>query len=174
MLNEEFFKFFGNLTNDDLIKLAKHILNQIGDKRVQPYPKVTIRQTVKALERYYSTKDWIERAKWKTYVKKELTKLDPSLGLVNANKNVVPARWKDFKLKFNITSATLNVLLERPGEEYFLNIGQKKLLNKSTDVVSSQVVDFFKTFPDAKKNFIPPSAVAYYAPYDISRGKHSN
>ena len=39
MLTREFFKHLGNLSYDELATLARHMLNQTGEKRKHPYPK---------------------------------------------------------------------------------------------------------------------------------------
>ena len=43
MLSCEYFKWLGNLSLQDVGRLAKHLLNQSGEKRKFPYPKVTIK-----------------------------------------------------------------------------------------------------------------------------------
>ena len=43
MLNWEFFRHLGNLSYNKLSKLAKHLLNQGGEKRRHSYPKVTVK-----------------------------------------------------------------------------------------------------------------------------------
>ena len=61
MLTREFFKFLGNLSYQELGKLAKYILNIPYAKRKHPYPKVTIKSITKVLDGHYTTKDWAER-----------------------------------------------------------------------------------------------------------------
>ena len=56
-------------------------------------------------------------------VKKELNIINHELGLFNAAGSLRPEKWKSFKRDYIITKATMNVLLEQPGEEYF---GQAK------------------------------------------------
>ena len=65
MLTHEFFKFLGNLSYQELGKLAKFILNIPYAKRKPPYPKVTIKAITKVLDSHYTTKDWVERQKRK-------------------------------------------------------------------------------------------------------------
>jgi len=60
----------------------------------------------------------VECRKRKYLVKKELDHLDPSLGLLNAFKEDNVEKWREFKVTRNITNATMNVLLEQPGEKY--------------------------------------------------------
>jgi len=64
------------------------------------------------LESCYTCKEWVERWKRKYLVKKELDHLDPSLGLLNAFKDFNVEKWREFKASRNITSKTINVLLE--------------------------------------------------------------
>ena len=118
MLSREYFKWLGNLSLQDLERLAKHLLNQFGEKRKFPYPKVTIKSISSVLESCYNTKDGVERRKRKQLVKWELNNIDPTLGLINANGELIHAKWKAFKHAQNITSALMNVLLEQPGETY--------------------------------------------------------
>jgi hypothetical protein len=67
----------------------------------------------------YSAKEWIERRKRKQLVRRELYKMKPRLQLFGANVEFICTSWKAFKTKYNITSATMQVLLEAPGEEFF-------------------------------------------------------
>ena len=62
-LSHEFFKWLGNLSFEDLTKLAKHILNHDIGKRSLKYPKVTIKMISSILESYYTAKEWVERRK---------------------------------------------------------------------------------------------------------------
>ena len=61
LLSLEYFKWLGNLSLQDLERLAMHLLNQSGKKRKFPYPKVTIKAISSVLESCYSTKEWVER-----------------------------------------------------------------------------------------------------------------
>ena len=97
MLSREYFKWLGNLSLQDLERLAKHLLNQSGEKRKFPYPKVTIKAISSVLESCYNTKESVERRKRKQLVKWELNNIDPSLGLINADGELIHAKWKAFK-----------------------------------------------------------------------------
>ena len=119
LLSRKYFKWLGNLTLHDLERLANHLLNQSGEKHKFPYPKVTIKAISSVLESCYSTKDWVEQRKRKQLIKKELNNIDPTLGLINAEGELIHEKWKEFKASRCITSASMNVLLERPGEQYF-------------------------------------------------------
>nr|PNR27966.1 hypothetical protein PHYPA_028558 [Physcomitrium patens] len=152
MLSREYFKWLGNLSLNDLERLAKHLLNQSGEKQKFPYPKVTIKSISSVLESCYSTKDWVERRKRKQLVKKELDNIDPSLGLINVEGNLIHENWKVFKAARNITSASINVLLEQPRESYFAEAKQLKSKNKTCAQISPAAV---------------PYACAYYKTYDV-------
>ena len=75
MLSHEYFKWLGNLSLKDLERLARHLLNQSGEKRKFSYPKVTIKSISSVLESGYSTKEWVERRKRKQLVKQSSTTL---------------------------------------------------------------------------------------------------
>ena len=106
------------------------MLNRFGDKRTLPYPKVTIKNITSVLESCYSLKDWVERVKRKKMVKKELHLIDPELNLINARNEVILENWRKFKKKRCFNSATMKLLIERPGEAYFFDLkaseGQKQ------------------------------------------------
>jgi len=76
MLTQEYFKFLGNLSYDELWKLAKHIFNQISRKRTYSYSKVTIKPISSILDSCYTTKEWAEKKKHKYLVKREIYKID--------------------------------------------------------------------------------------------------
>nr|PNR39184.1 hypothetical protein PHYPA_019462 [Physcomitrium patens] len=170
MLRREYFKWLGNLSLNDLERLAKHLLNQSGEKRKFPYPKVTIKSISSVLESCYSTKDWVERRKRKQLVKKELDNIDPSLGLINAEGDLIHEKWKAFKTARNITSASINVLLERPGESYFAEAKQLKSKNKTCAQISPAAAEFFKVFLNHKNGFQKDNAWNNESARDIGLG----
>ena len=86
MLSREYFKWLGNLTLKDLERLA---LNESKENQTFPYLKVTIRATSSVLESCYSTKEWVERRKKKQLVKQELHNIDPTLGLINVEGQLI-------------------------------------------------------------------------------------
>ena len=97
MLSREYVKWPGNLSLHVLKRLAKHLLNQSGEKRKFAYPKVTFKLIFSVLESCYSSKEWVERRKWKHLVKRELHNIDPSLDLINAEGELIHKKWKAFK-----------------------------------------------------------------------------
>nr|PNR52876.1 hypothetical protein PHYPA_009251 [Physcomitrium patens] len=167
MLSREYFKWLGNLSLNDLERLAKHLLNQSREKRKFPYPKVTIKSISSVLESCYSMKDWVERRKRKQLVKKELDNIDPSLGLINAEGDLIHENWKAFKTARNITSASIIVLLERPGESYFAQAKQLKSKNKTCAQISPAAAEFMKVFLNHKNEFQVPYACTYYKTYNV-------
>ena len=58
---------------------------------------MTIKAISFVVESYYSTKEWVERRKRKQLVKRELNNIDPTLGLINANGELIHGKWKAFK-----------------------------------------------------------------------------
>ena len=167
MLSREYFKWLGNLTLKDLERLAKHLFNDSEEKRKFPYPKVTIKAISSVLESCYSTKEWVERRKRKQLVKQELHNIDPTLGLINAEGEVIHRNWKAFKAIHNITSASMNVLLKRPRESYFAEAKQLKSNYKTCTQISPAAAEFFKVFLNHKKGFQLPDARVEYRTYDV-------
>ena len=119
MLNWEFLGHLGNLSYGELSKLAKHLLNQGGEKRRHSYPKVIVKKVSSIIDDCYTTQEWVERSKQKNLVMKELHAIDPSLGLLNPKNEIISKNWKKFKKERFFSSATMDVLLDRPGEAYF-------------------------------------------------------
>ena len=135
-LSHKFFRWLGNLSFEDLAKLAKHILNHDTGKRNLRYLKVTIKATSSVLESCYTAKEWVERRKRKYLVTKELHILDPTLGLLNALNEINDEKWREFKRDRYITNATMNVLIEQPGDDYWKNTKQIKSKNKTAADIS--------------------------------------
>ena len=171
-MSHEFFRWLGNLSFEDLAKLAKHILNYDTGKRNLRYPKVTIKAISSVLESCYTAK--AERRKRKYLVKKELHILDPTLGLLNAFNDINDEKWREFKRDRYITSATMKVLLEQPGDEYWKDAKQIKSKNKTAADISPYAAQFFKVFLERRTNFVKPQSVAHYRPYDIATDKHAD
>ena len=173
-MSREYFKWLGNLTLHDLERLANHLLNQSGEKRKFPYPKVTIKAISSVLESCYSTKDWVERRKRKHLIKKELNNIDPTPRLINAKGELIHNKWKEFKASRCITSASMNVLLDRFGEQYFAKAKQLKSKNKTCAQISPAAAEFFKVFLRHKSGFEKPVAQADYRTYNVQRNTFSD
>jgi hypothetical protein len=75
-----------------------------------------------------------------------LQNLKPRLHLFNQNGEFSRSNWKAFKRSYNVTSATMQVLLEAPREEFFS--GAKQTLNKNRKIeeLSLYAKQFFKVF----------------------------
>ena len=173
-LTREFFKWLGNLTYEDLTKLARHILNHGNPKWTRGYPKVTIKAISSVQDRCYSTKEWVERRKRKHLVKKELHNINRDLGLFNPAGELVPEKWRQFKEDYHVTRATMNVLLERPGEVYFREAKQVRSKNKKTAEISPYAYEFFKVFLEKRKKFEKPAGNAHFRPYDPQLNEHAD
>ena len=169
MLNRDFFKHLGNMSYEELSKLAKHLLNQTGGKRMHSYPKVTIKSISLVQNNCFSTKEWVERRKWKNLVIKEFHNIDPTFGLLNSRNEVISENWKAFKKERLFSSATMDILLERPGEAYFGQAKSTYTKHKMCSKLSHEAYNFFKMFLDHKSKFERPSATAYYRPYELTR-----
>ena len=113
-----------------------------------------------AEEDCYSVKKW-----------RELNKLKPSLGFYNAAGAFQPQRWKKFKNDYNVTHASMRVLLDALGKEFFAAAKQVASKNKSIDELSPYVKEFFKAFLRNRWNFHTPASRAYFHTYDPSANR---
>ena len=166
MLTREFFKHLGNLSYDEFPTLARHMLNQIGEKRKQLYPKVTIKVMSSVLDNCYTTGKWSERRKRKHLVKKELHQIDLELGLMNAKNEIIIENLKKFKPERRFSRATIDVLLDRPGEVYFGKAKSVSQKNKTGVKLSPQAFELFNVFLKHKNNFKKLSAMGFYRSYN--------
>jgi len=133
---------------------------------------VTIKNISTVRENCYSTKDWAKRRKRKNLVIKKLHNIDPTLGLVNARKEVINEKWKAFKKVRLFSRATMDILLQRPVEAYFGQAKNNHAKNKDCSTLSEEVFAFFKAFLEHKSSFQKPSAYAHYRPYEIERNHY--
>ncbi|CAA9590696.1 hypothetical protein AVDCRST_MAG81-5244 [uncultured Synechococcales cyanobacterium] len=166
MLSREFFKWLGNLTEADHVRMIQHILNRSGPKRTFKWPKVVIKQPVTVLDSCYTVGEWIERRKRKHLVRKELQKLRPQLAFFDAQNKYVPANWKRFKREYNVSSASLRLLLDQPGDWFFGEAKQMKSRNKKTEEISPYAKAFFKLFLVKRKKFIAPTGAVCFRQYN--------
>ena len=173
ILSREFFKWLGNCDEEDHKKLILHVLGRSGENRVFGYRKVTVKQRSKVLEDCYSAKEWLERRKRKIIVRRELNKLKPSLSFFNAAGAFQPQRWKKFKRDYNVTHASMRVLLKALREEYFAAAKQVASKNKTIDNLSPCAKAFFKAFLLNRYNFHTPVSRAYFCAYDPSTNRLS-
>lgn len=173
MLTREYFKFLGNLSYEELKKLANHILCRTRGNGKFSYPKVTIKAINSVLESCYTTKEWVERRKRKHLVKRELHAIKPELGLMNAKNEIIIENWKAFKNKYSLSRATMDVLLDRPGERYFAEAKLVRARNKGCADLSEDALNFFKLFLEHKEKFVKPTSKGHFRPYDVTRNFHS-
>ena len=173
MLNQEFFRHLGNLSYIELSKLAKHLLNQGGEKRRHSYPKVTVKKISSVIDDCYTTEEWVERHKRKNLVMKELHAIDHSLGLLNPKNKIISENWKKFKKERFFSSATMDVLLDRPGEAYFGQAKRTHVKNKTCFELSEDAFEFFKSFIKHKSELKKPTTHGHYRPYEWSRNVHN-
>ena len=166
IMNREFFKWLGNCNKEDHCKLCLHLLHCLGPKRILKYPKVTIKQTSKVLKDCYSAREWLEQRKRKALVKKELHKLYPSLKLMDGGRCLQEDCWKQFKVDYNVTRASMCVLLEAPGEDYFVTTKLIANKNKAIEELLPYAKQFFKAFLSQKANFVKFAGRAYFREYD--------
>jgi hypothetical protein len=113
---------------------------------VYAYPKVAMKTISSFLIGCYSAKDWIKRWKRKQLVWKELHNLKPRLQLFSTNGEFSQTNWKTFKRNYNVTSATMQVLLEALGEEFFSGAKQMCNKNRAIEELSPYAKQFFNVF----------------------------
>ena len=167
IMSREFFKWLGNCDEEDHKKLILHILGRSWESWIFGYPKVTVKQTSRVLKDCYSAKEWLERWKKKIIVRWELNKLKPSLGFYNAAGAFQLQRWMKFKRDYNVTCASMRILLEALREEFFAAAKQVASKNKSIEELSPYAKEFFKALRN-RWNFHTPTNRAYFRAYDPS------
>jgi len=94
-------------------------------------------------------------------VKMELHQIDLILRLFNSNNELIIDKWREFKSSHCITSATMNVLLERHGDAFFADRKHVKTMNKIVELISPKVTKFFKVFFSKNNNLVMPIIVAH-------------
>jgi hypothetical protein len=168
-ISREFFKWLGNLNYAQLKRLAEHLLNKPDPKRTLAYPKVTMKQVKGVHLDCYSAMDWLERCKRKTIVKRHIHNLRPDLMLISSSGEFKKESWKKFKEDFQITPATLNVLLSAPGEEFFSQAKMPHNKNKSLEQLSPYAASFFNVFLANKGKFQVPKGRANFRAYNLEQ-----
>ena len=99
-------------------------------------------------------------------MKKELHQIDPELGLMNAKNEIIVQNWKKFKSKRMFSRATMDVLLDRPGDAYFGKAKSVSQKSKTCVELSPQAFEFFNVFLKHKNNFQKPFAKGFYRSYN--------
>ena len=103
---------------------------------------------------------------------KELHAIDPSLGLLNSRNKIISENWKKFKKDCFFSSATMDVLLDRPSEAYFGQAKSTHAKNKTCSELSQDAFEFFKSFLKHKSKFRRLTVSGHYRPYDYSWNVH--
>jgi hypothetical protein len=148
--------------------MVLHLFNRSGPKRKEKWPKVTVKPFTSILDNYYTAKDWAERRKRKQIVRRELHKIEPALGLFDRSGNFDVQKWKQFKVDYHVTSATMRVLLEQPGENFFKESKMMRSKNKKTEQLSPYAKAFFTKFLEQRSNFEAPVGTAFFRKYNAA------
>ena len=119
----------------------------------------------------YSAREWLEQRNRKALLKKELHKLNPNLGLLDKGECLQEDRWKQFKADYNVTRASMRVLLEAPREDYFIAAKVVSNKNKTIEELSPYAKQFFKFFFLQKADFVKPVGRAYFRAYDATNNR---
>lgn len=98
----------------------------------------------------------MERRKKKQLVRIELQMIKPSLGILNAAGESQPAQWKRFKHDYNVSNATVRVLLEALGEDFFSPAKLTRNKHKSYEELSPYAEEFFRVFLHQRAHFQKP------------------
>jgi hypothetical protein len=85
-------------------------------------------------------------AQEKQLVRRELSKLKPRFNLFGANGEFNRSNWRAFKKNYNVTSATMQVLLEALGDKFFSGTKQTQNKNWSIEDLSPYAKEFFNVF----------------------------
>ena len=167
VLNREFFKFLGNLTEADHAKMCRHMLNRSGPSRTLNYPKVVVKQPATLLRDCYSYKDWIERRKRKVTARFQLNRLRPDLGIFTADgSEYVEEAWKKFKKDFNVTKASKRVLLDWGVPDSYYTLARATMNRNTTcEDISPYAQEFFKVFLDKRGAFQAPTGSICFRPF---------
>ena len=166
VLSREFFKWMGNTTEDDLRRLAVHLLNKTPG-RTYPHPKVTVKKLHAVIPDCYSAGMWLESVKRKQAVRKYLWLEKRSLGFFGPKGNYRKEAWKSFKEKYNITPATKQLLFTAPKEEFFLQAKRPSRKNKKCKDLSPYAAKFFKVFLRSKGKYRKPEARIFMRSYSF-------
>lgn len=107
------------MTEDELKELAKHLLRKTK-KSTEAYLKVMVKKILSVKANIYSARDWVEKQKNKQIVIDKLHKCRPDMGLIDKDGNMLKEAWNQSKHDYHITIATMSILLEMPGSQFFM------------------------------------------------------
>ena len=165
VLKREFFKHLGNTAEYDLKRLALHLLNRMP-KRTLLHPKVMMKKCNFVIVDCYSAKEWLECNKRKQAMRKYLYLEKCGLGFFDTKGVYRREKWKVFKVNFNITRATKQLLLTAPTESFFSLAKRPSMKNKTAKDLSPYAAEFFKVFLKSKGEYETPEANIFVRPYD--------
>lgn len=158
-LQRSFFRGMGFMTEEETRSLVTHLLMLTKNWQYK-YPKVSVHKTRgTVLPHHYSSGDWMAKKKRKRICIQELHDIMPSLGLCNKDMTINREKWHEWKDEHGISSATLNVLLDRPDKGFYGFRAEKKgMFKRSRDLTDKwpNVFPFFKKFLEVKGNFVAP------------------
>ena len=117
-LTREFFKHFGHFTDDDFKVYVQHLLGRTPSWKVA-YPKVTVHKMNNVHASHHTRHEWVERRKRKRVILEELVELQPDLKFTTPDGAVDGDVWRQWKRDHRVSSATYNILLHLPGNQYF-------------------------------------------------------
>ena len=80
-------------------------------------------------------------------------------------------RWKQFKVDYNVTRASMHILLEAPREDYFVAAKLVSNKNKPIEELLPYAKQFFKAFLSQKADFVKPVGRAYFEVYDATNNR---
>ena len=156
-LTREFFKHFGHFTDADFKVYVQHLLRRTPGRR-SAYPKVTVHKTTLVHASHHTGHEWVERRKRKRIILEELVELQPDLKFIKLDGSVDGDEWKKWKLDHRVSSATYNMLLYLPRNQYFskrlINEGKLKRANEFQEKFPN-VLSFFRNFLRVKSNLRP-------------------
>ena len=126
--------------------------------RQSAYPKVTVHKTTLVYVSHHTGHEWVERRKRKQIVLEELVELQPDLKFIKPDGSVDGDQWRKWKLDHKVSSATYNMLLYLPGNQYFwkrlTNEGKLKRVSEFQEKFPD-VLSFFRNFLRVKSNLRP-------------------
>ena len=107
---------------------------------------------------HHTEHEWVERRKRKRIVLEELVELQPDLKFIKPDGSVDGDEWRKWKLDHRVSSATYNMLLYLPGNQYFskrlTNEGKLKRANEFQEKFPD-VLSIFRNFLSVKANLRP-------------------
>ena len=126
----EFFRPLQGLTESELHRCAVHLLGTTLGRKL-PYPKIFLKRP-RHRPGTYNMKEWCEHRKMKTNAMRELGGLLPEMQLFDAEGDINWAKWREFKLAYNINGASMRSLVKEHTTMLKLK-GNKRAKKTETD-----------------------------------------